>query len=212
MIKFFEKGGMIRVSRRIFVSVFALLSLVLYLFLDFSGYTAAFLAAVFFHELSHIAFMHFFGIVIERVTVFPFGVDIRCDMSHLSYFGELCVVLSGSAANLVMFAACFFLARLCTSSLLLFFAFSNLALGIANLIPLSFFDGGRAFRIAVDCLFLPDTAYYIEKYQDAVFGVCFAVFCLFASRLSCFNVSVVVTSLYALVISLIAKKRVRHRV
>ena len=66
-----------------------------------------------------------------------------------------------------------------------------------NLIPLSFFDGGKAIRLILyDCLDI-DRAFYIHKGLDIFSALIFICFSVFLMAGSSFNLSVICVVVYA---------------
>lgn len=156
--RFILKGGMVRLTSRVYVSVFSFFAFAFFVFGQGVSYSAVFMSAIVIHEMSHIFFLHLFKAQIKRVTVFPFGIDIFADTLRLSYKRELISTLAGSFANLCAAAMGCFLFMTVKRPLLLFFVLCNLFLGIMNLIPLSFFDGGKAARLIIYDAFEIDRA------------------------------------------------------
>ncbi len=197
---------MIRFTDRISVSIFSVFALAIVLVTDFSVFTVIFLSAVVLHEISHLVLLRLFGVNILKLSIYPFGIDIECDMRKLDYGKELICILSGSFSNL-LFA---FVGRVLfipfPSEKVLFFVFCNLFLGLCNLIPVSVFDGGRALFIIIDWIFLPDTAYYIEKVLD-ILGFILSFFLLFLVLSgNGFNLSLVAAMIYGFISGTASKK------
>ncbi len=189
--------GIIRIWDKIHVSVFSFFALVCFISAQGFIYSSLFLSCTLLHELSHILFMCLFGVKISKITVYPFGIDIQSDTSRISYKKELIITLAGSASNLIFaFIGCVFLQKH-PSPTLLFFVMCNLFLGCMNLIPLSFFDGGKAIRLILyDCLDI-DRAFYIHKGLDIFSALIFICFSVFLMAGSSFNLSVICVVVYA---------------
>ncbi len=207
---FLSRLGMIALSDKINVSIFSLFALVIIFLSDFSAFTAVFLSAVIIHEFSHVLFLRFFGVKIHRLTFYPFGVDMECDMNSLDYGRELICILSGSLANILSAVLGYFIFAATTSEAVLFFVFCNLFLGLCNLLPVSVFDGGRALSLIIDWVFLPDTAYYLARFCDVlglVFSllICFAVLGDFG-----FNLSLVAAVIYGFIANIANNSRSKN--
>jgi Zn-dependent protease len=165
-------------------------------------YSAIFLSAAVLHEISHLFFLTRFEARIKKVSVYPFGIDIRADTSRLSYKKEIICTLAGSAANL--FFALFGAVLLCRfqHEYLLFFVMCNIFLGSINLIPLSFFDGGKALRLMLYDRLDIDRAFYVYRFLDMFSALLFLAFSFFVMFFSDFNFSVCTVILYASVSTL----------
>ena len=197
MAKIIDRFGTLKVSDKVYISVFSFAAVFLFLLCQTPMYTLLFLLPAFLHELSHLIFLSVFGAKIKRITIFPFGVDILADTSLLSYKKELICTLSGSLANLSISAVCCLLLNISPSPELLFFAVTNAFLGTMNLIPLSFFDGGKALRLVLYDLLEIDSAFYIYRFLDMFSALIFLGFSLFVMLFSDLNFSVCAIILYA---------------
>ncbi len=178
---------------------------------DFSIYTFIIFGCIFIHELSHIASLKLCGGKIQKINVYPFGIDIICDMNSLSYAKELLVVLSGGLSNLL----CAFFAGITAGAShsvpLCFFIYANLFFGIGNLIPLPVFDGGRALHIIISSLMLPDRAFYALKIADtAAYFLFFTMSVLFMLFTGC-NFTAVICVAYTALAAIIYEKLILYR-
>lgn len=189
--------SLIKISRHIYISIFALPAFVFFVTAQGFLYAFLFLLCALIHEFSHLLFLYIYGAKIYSVTIFPFGIDISADTSRISYKKELICTLAGSISNLVFAAAGGFFLQRFPCPPLLFFIMCNIFLGCMNLIPLSFFDGGKALRLILyDCLDI-DRAFYIHKSLDIFSALIFVFFSLFIITGSDFNISVIFVILYA---------------
>ena len=100
--------------------------------------------SVLIHELTHMFFMVFFGCPAFRVTVLPGGVRIDAPyFERLTHVQAIVCLLGAPLFNLMLGV----LLMICEPSHPDVYpspSVINLTLGIINLIPLSFLDGGRA--------------------------------------------------------------------
>ena len=199
-----KKSSLMIKLGRVEISVFSIVCAMCLLAADFSVCTLFFVCAVVVHEMSHILCIRYYGVKIQKINVYPFGIDILADMGKLSYKAELLCVLSGCASNLCVGAISFALFKKYPSKELLFFVFANLLLGFGNLVPLSCFDGGRAVKIIIESTFLPNTAYRLWRVFSLLSPL---VFCLFSIGIILFtkcNFSLVIGVAYAALCSIIA--------
>ena len=93
--------GIIHILPKLRVSVFALYTVFFFVISQGVVYSGILLSAVLIHELSHIFFLMKYNVLLQYITLFPFGVDIVCDTGHLSYKKEFIVAVSGCLANLI---------------------------------------------------------------------------------------------------------------
>ena len=190
-------SGMLKLSDKIYVSIFSLVALTLFFISQGFVYSLLFILSATLHETAHLLFLSLYGAKITKIVIFPFGIDICADTMLLSYKKELVCTLAGSLANLLFALLGCLLMNVFPSPQLLFFVLCNVFLGILNLIPLSFFDGGKALRLILyDCLEI-DRAFYIHKGLDILSALVFLCFALFAAACSSFNFSVCVVIVYA---------------
>ena len=194
--------GIIKVTRKISVSIFAFVSLFLFFCSQGILYSLIFTTCAILHECSHLYFLKHYGASLNSITIYPFGVDINADTSRLSYKKELVCTLSGSLANLIFALFAYVLFVLLPSPEVLFFILCNLFLGLINLIPLSFFDGGKALRLLVYDIFEIDKAFYVHKSLDIISALIFVFFCFYAIVSSDFNFSVCAVIIYAAISTL----------
>lgn len=207
--RFVLRGGIIRLAPRLYVSVFSFFALAFFIMGQGVFYSAVFLSAILIHELSHIYFLRLFKAKIDKITIFPFGIDIFAKTLHLSYKKELICTLAGSFANICVSIPSFFIFGSVRHPLILFFALCNLFLGIMNLLPLSFFDGGKAARLIIYDIFDIDKAYMIYRCFETFSGIFFLAVSAFIIKSSMFNFSVVLLVVYASAVSLFKNTRKR---
>ncbi|MBQ8759541.1 MAG: hypothetical protein IJZ20_07595 [Clostridia bacterium] len=189
--------GMIRVSEKLHISIFSFFALLFFFSGQGFAYSLLFLTSALLHEASHLLFLHRYGAKIRSVTLYPFGVDICADTSRLSYKKELICTLAGCLANAFLAATSCLALYFYPSVHLLFFMLCNTFLGVFNLIPLSFFDGGKALRLIIYDRFDIDRAFYIHKALDIASAVTFLCFSFFIMAGSDFNLSVICVVIYA---------------
>lgn len=189
--------GMIKASEKLQISIFSLFALIFFFMGQGSVYSSLVLASAVLHEASHLFFLYRYGAKILGVTIYLFGVDINADTSRLSYKKELTCTLAGCLSNAALALVSGVFLHFFPCEKLLFFMLCNIFLCIINLIPLSFFDGGRAIRLILyDCLDI-DRAFYIHKFLDGFSALIFLCFSLFITVGSDFNLSVICVVIYA---------------
>ena len=80
---------------RVNISVFSVIGILCVFAADFSVFTLLAVVAMALHEAMHLLFLKHYGVKIEKINVYPFGIDILADMRRLSYKAELLCVLAG---------------------------------------------------------------------------------------------------------------------
>ena len=131
----------------IFFAVLLLWNPSIYSFLPF--------LAAFLHEMGHITVMKLCGQKIHKITVLPFGVDIKKAPSVSSYKNDIAVSCSGVGANLFLTLFCFFLPP---SPEINFFSASNIVLAIVNILPIKTLDGGEIVEKTIAYIYGTETA------------------------------------------------------
>lgn len=194
--------GIVRIFKGFYVSIFSVFTTVFLFTCDEPIYILLLFTCALLHETGHIIPLHLFGAKIKRVTIFPFGIDILADTSRISYKKELICTIGGAFFNLAALLPAIPAMRAFPSPALLFFTLSNLALGIFNLIPLPFLDGGRALRLAVLDIFDIALADDIIRAVDIISMFVFSALAFFLAAKSNFNLSIVFIMVYGIVATL----------
>lgn len=121
------------------------------LFFAFAANTAAgkafvlsFIAALL-HELTHLFFLFECDCKKALLEFFPGGIKLNAEgFSQLSYKDTVLCTVSAPLMNIFTGILSYYFGLLFSSQLLVEFSTVNLILGIINLLPLRFLDGGRA--------------------------------------------------------------------
>ena len=126
----------------------------------------AVLSAAVAHEAGHWAALHLLGVPAGTLRLSAFGAELHAHYQQLGYRGELAVLLTGPAVNLVCGLV---LARLGTG----FWpaAGAHLVLGAFNLLPLRPLDGGRAVYAFVCWLAGPAVGEWVTRLLGALTAV-----------------------------------------
>jgi Zn-dependent protease len=121
-----------------------LLSMFTYAFVFGWRYAVGFVLLIFFHEMGHYIAARQRGLDVGAPTFIPFvGAWIQLkDMPHDAET-EAYVGIAGPVAGTLVSLACYYLATVNDSALLLALAYAGFMLNLFNLIPLSPMDGGR---------------------------------------------------------------------
>lgn len=100
-------------------------------------------AAALLHEAGHLIAMRLCGLRPECITVYPFGIDIKCDSSLLPYKKELFVCSAGISANLLCVLILTVIPNSKANTYAVLFGISNILLIFLNILPIKMLDGGR---------------------------------------------------------------------
>lgn len=126
-------------NTKITVTFSFLLAVSVLLLLDTLAIGWLLLLSVLLHELGHITAMRIFGVPLEEIGLYPFGVQIRQGGSQGGYGQDVIIYLSGCGVSLLL-AGLFYLTNHPLWSAV------NLALGLFNLLPILPLDGGQALK------------------------------------------------------------------
>lgn len=163
----------------VYISVFTLVSAFFVLMSEPSVYTLIVLLSILSHESGHIFALKLCKTNIKKICIYPFGVDMKCNLNTLSYTKELFVVLSGAFINVIICIIAFLLCVFVYSRECLFVAFCNAFYAFSNLIPIKCLDGGRALYVLLCMRFDEEKAYNIcNKISTFSYAILFLVFLL----------------------------------
>ena len=128
---------------RLRVSVIALPSLIVMLWLEgFLPFFILVFSAVL-HETAHIAVMRILGYRARRIDILPMGALIVCPEA-IPFRDEAAIALAGPIASLTASAVGFIAFAVSKNAYTIFFAIVNLMLALFNLLPVASLDGGKA--------------------------------------------------------------------
>lgn len=134
MLEFKIKDYKIKLS----FSFFAVLAVLLFIGDNFAVLTA--LLCCFIHEFGHMVMMHRFSVPINEIMLYGGGIKLKSEQDRLyDKKSEIYVLLAGAGVNIL----CFFIFK----GILVQFAYTSLILGLFNLLPYKYFDGGRVLKI-----------------------------------------------------------------
>ncbi|MGN0601431.1 MAG: site-2 protease family protein [Oscillospiraceae bacterium] len=139
------------------------------------------------HELGHVIMMCLFSVPPESIVAYGGGIKIIPDKSKLVSDCQDILILS--AGCIINFFAVFI--SLAFNREITYFASANLFLGLFNLMPVKYFDGGRILSLALN-----DSKYVkiIRFCFIGMFGIVIAVMVFNGF----FSISLIVTFLYIL--------------
>ena len=191
---------MIRLFKgRVCISVFALMLVMIILFSVDAVFFIIAIAGAALHETAHLITMKMCGAKIIRISVYPFGADIKADTIGLSYKEEIAVALSGPLISLLASAAAFLFLYFGTYIYVLAFAVSNFLFFAINILPVRGLDGGRALFSALMMKLDITDAYRVYDYISTfTFGI-LCLLALFLLWLSGYNLSLLFICCYLFV-------------
>lgn len=152
--------------------------------------SSCFIAAVI-HESGHLLMMSMLKIKPKSIALHLFDIAIT-DNSAKSDVHDMLITLSGPVLNFV-FALVFY-----NLSFKLFV--SNIVIGVFNLLPIETFDGGHALAVFLNKKLKPEKTTLIIKALTFLFLVPFLFFGVMMLFYSKYNYSLLLISLYLLVI------------
>lgn len=138
----------------IFKPGFFLLLAVMVFFLDYDAFFAA-VISVAVHEIGHLTAMEFFHIKMKNIAFSCSGMNIGYDGKYTPYLQEIAVAFSGPAANMFLsLLALIIFKKAEDESFIILLAIST-AVGIFNLLPVKYLDGGKILHCILSLFFGP---------------------------------------------------------
>lgn len=170
------KLGKLRIS--MCFSFFAIITLLL--LLDGTNYAMLGLIACIVHELGHIFVMCLCSISPKKIIFYGAGIKIVPNYDKItSVTQDFFVLIAGSLTNLIIFSVLYPLSQ--GDFQIALFATINLVIGIFNLIPFKYFDGGRIIDLFIN-VFCEKNALVLRKIIRIIsiiiliiFGVVFGI-------------------------------------
>ncbi|QEK12297.1 hypothetical protein FQB35_07855 [Crassaminicella thermophila] len=101
------------------------------------------------HEGAHVYMGNLLGYKINSIEIFPFGGVVRMEADiAINPQHEIMIAISGPILNLIMVFLGYYILNIfqLSNEKFLFFIYSNLSIGIFNLLPILPLDGGRIGR------------------------------------------------------------------
>jgi len=105
------------------------------------------------HEISHSMIATYYGIKINEIEIFPFGAVARTENPfELNPYKEIVIAIGGPISNFIMlFIGIVIEFHMNThAEWMYFFIFSNLTIGLFNMLPILPLDGGRILRAYIN--------------------------------------------------------------
>lgn len=105
------------------------------------------------HEISHSMIATYYGIKINEIEIFPFGAVAKTEnLFELNPYKEIVIAIVGPISNFIMlFISIVIEFHMNTQAeWMYFFIFSNLTIGLFNMLPILPLDGGRILRAYIN--------------------------------------------------------------
>ena len=187
-------------------TVVALFSI--FVLFDKSGNLICCFISAFCHEAGHIFTMCRLNLKPEKIKISLFDIKILDKNRNLcSYNENLAVVLSGSAANFLLFIIAGILFLFIKAEILLRFSAVNLFTGMFNLLPVSNLDGGQALYLLLIRRFSEKTTDRIIDFLTVLLILPTAVIGFIVLFRSEYNFSLLLISVYLLSALILRKSK-----
>ena len=178
---------------RLRLSVLALPSFLLMLWLEGVLPLALMLFSAAFHEFGHLAALRRCGRRARRIDILPMGALIVCP-EGIPDADECVIALTGPLFSLFLFVLSALLYLAFGSTVFLFSAVINLVLSLFNLLPERKLDGGKALLCFLLCKTNKETAEQICTAVSFAATLLLSAVMLFLIYLSGFNAGVILLS------------------
>lgn len=157
------------------------------------------------HEIGHIVAMKLKGAKLNSVAFNLGDVAINADCTMLSYSEEIFVSVSGVAVNLVVSLLSFILFFMSKSQPWYDLGLTNALLGVFNLLPVRFLDGGQLLTLLLQKSFTTNFSERIVNILTVIFLVPIGTLGLIFLFNSNYNYSLFFAALY-LICTLVSKE------
>lgn len=153
------------------------------------------------HEVGHLVIYLHAGIMIEEIRLQPFGIAIvPKQQSIISRKTQAVCAVAGPTANLLCAAGCYVWLYLTSAPSLVGVAyFSNLFLGLFNLLPILPLDGSRLLDAMISAIWGDYISQWICSIVSLIFGGILLLFGIYILRDSKLNLSVCMIGGYLLI-------------
>ena len=178
---------------------------------SFNGnYFIAFIMVIL-HEYTHYFTANFFGYKNGKVIILPFGASLELlGIDTASVKEEVIISLSGPIMNLVLAVIFYALNLRCNSKLIETLFFTNLCLGVFNLVPALPLDGGRILRAIIASKTVYRRANIVTIITSMVIGGIFILYYLFCFFKGYMNLTFGIIAFYIIIYSIREKERIAY--
>ncbi len=185
MLEFVVRDYKIKLS----FSFFAVLAVMFFIGDSFAVITA--LLCCFIHELGHMIMMHRFSVPINEIMLYGGGIKLKSETQKLyNKKSEIYILLAGAGVNLL----CFFIFK----GILTQFAYTSLILGLFNLLPYKYFDGGRVLKLIFEdsVSIAMNSVYKVIRSVLVLFTICVIIIMIYKGIT---NLSLIITLMYIVI-------------
>lgn len=192
---------------RIYISFWFVTFLAVAAFLDKSGYVWCAVLASFIHELGHIIAMSIKNRLPKNVNIGLFNVSI-VDKFHFTrdYSQDVFILLAGSVFNFISAVLMYLLFMIIESQAIVFLLFSNLLVGIFNLLPIYALDGGSILLLFLSLKFGQEKANLFVKLVSFIILIPLAFVGFLILLQSYYNFSLLIISCYLIFLLVVRKE------
>ncbi len=163
------------------------------------------------HEYIHYFTARHFGYKDGSVKILPFGAVLRLNnIDQASVIEEVTILLSGPIFNLVLAVIFYILSLYLNYGILKSLVFTNVCLGIFNLVPTLPLDGGRILRALLSAFKTYRVANIITIITSITIGCIFMlyyIFCFFRGQI---NFTFGIIAIYIIYYSIKEKERIAY--
>lgn len=185
MLEFIIKDYKIKFS----FSFFAVLAVLFFIGDNFAVITA--LLCCFIHEFGHMIMMHRYSVPINEIMLYGGGIKLKSVPEKLyDKKSEICVLLAGAGVNILCFIA--------FKGILTQFAYTSLILGLFNLLPYKYFDGGRVLKLIFEdsVSTAMNSAYKVIRSVLVLITICVIIIMIYKGIT---NLSLIITLIYIVI-------------
>ena len=181
-------------------------AIALFFYLDESGFGIMSVCACIIHESGHLSALFFEKRDFTSLTLYGGGIKIGYKKDiDASFF----LILAGSLFNMLFFVFFYFVFPL--NFTFKVFAVINLIIGIFNLLPLRFFDGGRLFEKIIIKLLPAEKALNLSRKTEKITAFLTILTPFFIMLFGGFNMSVMFVMIYVIICDIITKKKANFK-
>ncbi len=152
-----------------------------------------------FHELSHTIAAFAIGLRVDKIILYPFGVNLRLKNKFVhSLFDEIILYMSGPLFNILFALAALIGYGISQYYILKYLYFMNIALFVCNMMPIFPLDGGVILKKVLSYFLGSKTAGRIMKIISFLMLCTVLIFCIYSAAVCEFNVSVIIIAAFLL--------------
>lgn len=153
------------------------------------------------HEIGHLIPLVLFHQKIDKIEFSVFDVKIKSQY-RLSFSKELTIVLSGVGFNFLLFGVFI--------KIIPIFAYTNLFIGLFNILPVSTLDGGQALKIILNKFFTQHITEIVINILTVIFAMPIFTLGIIVLINTGYNFSFLFLGIY-LILTVVYNKRVFQR-